>query len=455
MKILLVSPSSDTRFEASPPMGLMNLFLIAQQLGFEVELEDFTCVSHARAERRMLRQRYDIVGVSCSFTSSAQYWMEYARCIKQRYPDTIVVGGGSHATFVPEDLLQNEYDVVFYGEAERSWREFLERVLGKEEYGSIAGTVVMRDGRLIRNPPYPPIGDLDSLPLNDFSQFDLEPYFALSGLRYLHMLTSRGCVFHCAFCSAPRMWQKGFRAKSPERVLAEFRIAKRHGVEFMSMEDDDFAIDEGRVRRICELLIAEGIGIPWSTGIGCRSIRSEDTIALMKRSGCVAVNVSIESANPRILEAYHKPFRIEDNTGTCRRLRSQGILVQNKGIIGFPGETVRESLRTFRYQVRTADMWSLSILEPRPGSDYWYSWDKRGDPSQYPRFGKGNVLLGDHRLRTWVLFRVWAACMLFHPRQVRSALFARPKVVRYLCRKNYTTAYWVLRANLLDWIRQR
>lgn len=452
--ILLVSPSSETRFEPVPHIGLMNLFLIAEELGCAVELADLTTLSHSRAVRRMLEKRYDIVGVSCSFTSSAPYFMRYAREIKERHLDTLVVGGGHHASFVPEDLLGNGYDLVVLGEAELTWRELLERFKEGRSLADLRGTAVLKNNEVHENEPRDLIEDLDTLPFNDFSRFDLTPYFKRAGLPYLHMMTSRGCVYRCKFCSSVRMWQCRFRAQSPARVLKEFHAAKAAGVEFVSIEDDDFAIDEERIRGICELLTAHDCMLPWAVTIGSRSIKENSTLALMKSAGCIEASVSIESANPRILRAYGKGFRVSDNTEMCKRLHEHGILVHNKGLIGFPDETVRESLRTCLHLANTSDISHLSILEPRPGCDYWFEWDRKGDTSQYPRFGKGNVFFARRRFLTWFLFRFYAALYLLNPRRMYRAAFAKDPAVRFLYRKYYVMAFWTLRANFVDFFKR-
>ena len=116
LRILLVSPSGQTRFEYCPSIGLMNLFLIAVKLGCEVELLDMTWLSYRKSLSKLTEKQYDLVGISCSFTNTAPYCMKYARQIKNKYPNTMVISGGIHATFVPEDLLSNQYDYVLYGE---------------------------------------------------------------------------------------------------------------------------------------------------------------------------------------------------------------------------------------------------------------------------------------------------------------------------------------------------
>ena len=65
----------------------------------------------------------------------------------------------------------------------------------------------------------PPLADLDALPHPDYSDFPWERY----PNRVVSMLAGRGCAWgHCTFCSDVLMvGGRGFRSRSPERVLDE------------------------------------------------------------------------------------------------------------------------------------------------------------------------------------------------------------------------------------------
>ena len=119
--------------------------------------------------------------------------------IKQKYPNTMIISGGNHATLAPKDLLFNGYDYIIYGEAEVSFKEFLLNILSGKSVRGLKGLCYLEDGKIVKNPSHEPIVDLDTLPFNDYSEFDLESYFRWSKLRYLNIQTSRGCIYDCAF----------------------------------------------------------------------------------------------------------------------------------------------------------------------------------------------------------------------------------------------------------------
>ena len=453
MKILLISPTIDTSYEFAPPLGLMNLYLIAKELGHDVELLDLSLESYKKGIAKILSKQYDIIGVTCNFTNAIPFCIRYAKDIKKKYPDTMLVSGGNHATLLPEDLLFNGYDYVIASEGELTFKEFLQRLSDKKTVKDIDGIYYSDDGKVIRNNPRELIKDLDTLPLNDYSEFDLDPYFKTAKMHYMNIETSRGCIYNCAFCTTTKMWRHKFRIKSPERVLEEFKIAKKKGCDFIWFVDDDTAINEENLRNLCKLLIKENMNIPWGTTLGSQSIKDESTYTLMKKSGCIKVNVCIESANARILKEYSKPYTIEDNKRTCANLRKNGILLHNHGIIGLPGETLHETLNTYIHLIKTSPIWHISILEPRPGNDYWKKWSKKGDTSQYGRFGKANVILSKTRTSNYLIYRLFALYYFLNPRRIWNAFFHKNQVVRYNYWIQYYVAYKTLKVNFMDFFK--
>ena len=455
MKVLLVAPTIDTCFERLPSVGLMNLYLIGKELGCDMELLDLSQFSYHRGLEKILFQRYDMVGISCNFINAAPYCMRYAKDIKDKYPDTLVISGGNHATLVPEDLLFNGYDYIVYGEGEKTFEEFLKRRLHGREVKDLNGLYYLENGAIVKNHPRELIEDLDVLPLNDYSQFDLEAYFKQAGMRYVSIETSRGCIYNCAFCSTVKMWGHRYRHKSPQRILAEFEIAKKLNLDFVFIDDDDAAIAEENLRNFCQLLIDNKMNVCWGMTIGSNSIREESTFDLLKKSRCIKANISVESANPRLLKAYRKPHTIKDNKKLCKNLAKRGILVENHGLIGYPDETIREILNTYFYLIKTSPIWIVSILEPRPGSDYWNNWKGRGIPSQYRFFGKADVFWGRYKVIFYLIYRIFALFYFLNPTRVWKSLFSKNKAIRYSYNRKYYIAYHTIKQNFINFLKMK
>lgn len=448
MKILLVVPTVDTCYEYVLPMGLMNLYLIAEECGCQVKLMNLSTTPYKKGLEQLLEEEYDLVGMSANFTNAVTFGLDYAKLIKAKYPNTIVIAGGNHSTLQPEDLLYNKFDYIIYGEGELTFKEFVLKLKAGQSPDGIDGIYRLENNEIVKNPPRAIIENLDELPFNDYTKFELEPYFKWAGIKYLNMETVRGCKYNCAFCATVKMWGNKIRIKSPRRIVDEFKVAKRLGCDYVFICDDDTAIDEKNLRDFCQLLLDEDAVVPWGSTFGSKSIKDESTYALMAKAGCVKANICVESANARLLRAYRKPYGVEDNRRTCYNFLKHGILVHNHAIIGYHDETLREMLNTYFYLMSTSPIWHISILEPRPGTDYWQSWGKKGDVSQYKFFGKANVFLTKRRLTTYFLYRFFALGYFLNPKRIWYALTEKSIANRYNHRIQYYVAYRTILANI-------
>lgn len=120
-------------------------------------------------------------------------------------PGTLLLAGGPHATADPGGTLRAGFDYVFAGEAERTWPDFVRRLLqGRLPHGR-----VVRD----EDPPGPLDHPQHSLDFRFFSPIEI----------------SRGCLYRCAFCQAPRIFGRSLRHRSPESVAGIVKRAVPHG----------------------------------------------------------------------------------------------------------------------------------------------------------------------------------------------------------------------------------
>jgi hypothetical protein len=139
-------------------------------------------------------------------------------------------------------------------------------------------------------------------------------------------------------------------------------------------------------------------------------------------------------------------------------VKERGMLCKNSGIIGHPDEPLSSMVRTYAYLLRRAPLWQMSILEPRPGNEYWDDWRRDRSIEDYRKLGKLNVLLVESRWRRmaiYVLSRFMALLYFLDPRRIWGAAFVRDKHIQYWYRVHYRVAFATVKANLLDVFRRR
>ena len=105
--------------------------------------------------------------------------------------------------------------------------------------------------------------DIDSLPYPAHKHFDVGKYKILNRT-YLPIVTSRGCPFNCAFCAGYKMCGRGFRARSPKKVVDELEwLRDEFGGGAFAFYDDTFTFDVNRAIAICDEMKKRKFDLPW------------------------------------------------------------------------------------------------------------------------------------------------------------------------------------------------
>ncbi|MEI8175491.1 MAG: radical SAM protein, partial [Candidatus Omnitrophota bacterium] len=150
--------------------------------------------------------------------------------------------------------------------------------------------------------------------------------------------------------------------------------------------DDNLSFRREHLRRICALLLEKGIRIPWACPNGVRADSiDQETLYLMKKSGCYSLAFGVESADRTILEGVKKHETIDVIRRAIEMTARAGITCQGFFIFGLPGETRRTIDETIRFATGSKlARAQFLILDVLPGSALWEQlrgkflprWDK-------------------------------------------------------------------------------
>jgi len=161
----------------------------------------------------------------------------------------------------------------------------------------------------------------------------------------LSILTSQGCQYRCRFCTYHR-WFPKVRYKSLDVLRKEIRRIQDLGfVKHVRFADDNFTANPKRLRSVLEMMIREGFDFTWSAFARAGSITPE-TAGLMRDSGCVLLNMGLESGSSDILRHMDKRLDPDKALEAIRLLGDQGIQTLGGFIIGYPGETEKTFMET-------------------------------------------------------------------------------------------------------------
>jgi len=142
--------------------------------------------------------------------------------------------------------------------------------------------------------------------------------------------------------------------------------------------DDNFTLNQKRVIKICKLMKERKIKIDWFCE-GRVDQSSFEMLKHMKKSGCKAVYLGIESANERILKYYNKKISLSQSKKAVRNAKKVGLNVIGTFIVGAPTESENEIKKTLSFaQKLDVDFPQFNILGVTSGMPIWNELRDKG-----------------------------------------------------------------------------
>lgn len=372
MKILLLQPNYDAHV-VHPPLGLGYLASFLRREGHRVSIFDGTLKNATTKDFLLAISDFepDLVGISV-LTRGHGRAKKMIRAMRESFAKLPIVIGGTQVTAAPREVLSDlGADFAIVGEGELALLELVQALeRGKRNLEKIVG-------------PYPLIEDLDSLP---FPAWDLMPPKSYRIAPILEparafpiapIITSRGCPYNCSFCASNVIWGRKIRFRSPENVLAEIKMLKeKFGAREIHFADDNFTMNIQRAEEICDLLIAEKINLPWQCPNGVRIDRlTLPLLQKMKKAGCYALGLGIESGNQEVLKKNNKNLDLNIVSEVLEKMKKVGIESYGFFILGLLGDTRATIKQTIDFALKLPfDKAWFNILTPYPGSSAFADW---------------------------------------------------------------------------------
>lgn len=356
MKIVLIFPPNIYQTKQSmPPLGIAWLASVLRENGFkDVVLIDSMANRYSNEDiiGLLKKQGPDLVGIS--FGTQIRFSaFDLTRLIKKEFPKIPIVVGGPHPTLTSQDTLENipEIDTVVRGEGEISFLNLVKAIESGRDLLGVRG-ISFRDknGRIIHNSRESPIQDLDILPLPARDLLPMEKYdktTTLSKKRATSILSSRGCPYHCVYCSTSEQWGHSIRHRSPQNVVDEIEYVLKtypflEGIRFF---DDVFTMDKNRVLEICDQILKRKLNLVWECEARANTI-DEEIVKAMKKAGCEFIDLGIESGSDRILRNIKKQITVEQAIEAAKIIKKAGIGLKAFFMHGLPGETYEDIKKT-------------------------------------------------------------------------------------------------------------
>lgn len=342
-----------------PLLGALYLAAVLEKEHYIVEVFENRdrLLTLEESVRLIGRKKPKILALS-SFTSNMRGTYQLAQAVKKRFKNKIIIAlGGPHISADPGIIKR--YPVFDFGvtqEGEITFPKLVNKIIreGKTVKGVFKGETPL---------------NLDLFPQPARHLVDWSRYQAF---RTHNVMASRGCPFHCIFCSIPAI-DRMARYRSPKLVVDEMEdIQKYVKGGWYTFLDDTLTLNRKFIIEICNEIIRRKIKINIE-GHTRATLVDEFVLRKLKKAGCRELIFGVESGNEGIRNrVIRKGVRDKDIVRAINLCKKHDIKPDIYLMLGFPGETEKEMMDTVNFPLKVRpNIFGLHLTLPLPGAEIW------------------------------------------------------------------------------------
>jgi hypothetical protein len=358
---LVTAPGARERLSMAPNTGYLRYH------GPASPFASAGLIAHARAPRSLTRDtcRQDLtarlaaappslVGFSVAFPDQILPALTLAAMIKEHAPDLPVVLGGPFVTIHMARCTNPELfslvDYLALGDGEELLAGLYAHVRsagrGAPKARHLPG-LVFRDTDGVVRTGDPRVFPLAGARAPDYGLLPLDDYLVPRHSAAVLFRLSRGCYWaRCAFCNSCSPVIQAYDRPDPA-VVYDHLLQTLSQTRCRVVHFTDDAADPDLLQYVAARLIREKQDVTWTVNVRVDRRLTLETLLLLRRAGCFALYLGIESANDRVLKAMRKGT----GGGLIRQVLANiawaGISANIYMIVGFPTETEAEARGSF------------------------------------------------------------------------------------------------------------
>ncbi len=375
MQFLVIQPPDNYK-ERFIPLGAAAVAAIARNAGCDVSTLDIKPfdLTPGNVLDILKKTDYDIAAIS-GIIHQFSYIEWLTNSIRRIRPSAKIILGGPAASSAHSYFAQTcDVDAIFVGEAESSLPAWLKAVETGQPPPAITGIRLRQPDGSMSITSHAFTENIDDCPMPAWDLFYMDVYLRASSQFYVGsefpIITSKGCLDKCIFCRRTKFPKMRFH--STERSLEEIAIIhEKYGVNCISIFDDNFGASEEHIDSFCEALIGYNHKVYW----GC-ALRAEfdnrHLLRKMRRAGCRAVSVGLESGSEKVLRSLGKRLSPKTAANSLKIFREEGFEVYYNFIIGAPAETRETVDETIDFASKNdLPIKRITPLTPIPDTALW------------------------------------------------------------------------------------
>ncbi len=336
-------PHAHGRFARTPipkPEPLRYVARTYSRYGVDPEIVERELLSFSRPEAILV-------------TSLMTYWYpgvrETVSLLRKIFPGVPLILGGIYASLLPDHAKTHVGpDELLAGPGEETLLQTLWRLTGKGE---------------------PAGGGSQAL--------ECEPALDLmTRLRFLPLITSRGCPFRCTYC-ASRIMVGGYVRREVAEVIGEIeRTRIQYGVRDIALYDDAFLVNAPShalpiLEHVAEKL--PGMRLHSPNGLHASAIDRQVATA-MKKAGFETIRIGLESTSNRFHTQTGGKTDLASFLSAVGNLRETGFTTEQIGVyllVGLPGQSRAQIEDDIALVLNSGAHPKLAEYSPIPRTQMW------------------------------------------------------------------------------------
>ena len=408
-------------------LALQYLAAAARKAGHEAQIVPYSYRSDLDAAvRATLERAPDLVGLGIAFQNNIEDYIAFMLELRERGYAGHLTCGGHVPTFCYRELLRDVpgLDSVVRHDGEQTIVAMLDALSRGERPQDMPG-LVWRSGETASvGPIRPAVSDLDALAWPGRSP---DPY-TVGGLTVEFVITARGCVGECNYCSIAAYTteqQKRYRLRRPEAVADEIAaLYHERGARVIFVQDDLFVLPSEkktveRVQRLTASMRARGVRdvVFWVKG---RPETITDAVCrALVEMGVIHMFLGVESASAERLDYLGRTHEPDDNANALAICRAHDIVPSFNFMLFDPDCTLKDIRQTLALADHHIDLpWNVCRTEIYSGTALRERLEAEGRlEGDYRSYG---YRMTDERAE--VLFRILRVSLHEHALAIESLL---------------------------------
>jgi len=359
-KIIFFNPRSAT-FKYRIPNSILNIAASIQGK-FEWVFVDGNVEKKPmdKIDRYLQTSQFKYLGFTVMPGPQLKEAIHFAKLIKEKYPETIMVWGGYFPSNHPKSVLKSGFvDYIINGPGDKAFPLLIESLASGSPVKEIKNLIYLDQGDLVKTPKEELL-DQESLPALPYDELDrfypIPTYLGKShlGTKTLAYHSSIGCPFTCSFCAVVPIYEGRWKAKSAKRVYRDIKyIKEKWGANAIEFHDNNFFVSEKRAVEFANLIMPEEMNWWGEARIDTMEKYSDNSLEIIRRSGCKMIFFGAESGNDSILKQMDKggTQNGEQILRFAERLKKFDIIPEYSFVLGTPADSPRKVLSQINFEL--------------------------------------------------------------------------------------------------------